>query len=117
MAAQLPKALTKLVAFRVLHVAAEIAGRHPVRFVADDQIPFRRSGQLLLEVFVARQHIEPGDQPVAVVEDVARTRGLDHVPRQDVKLQRELLAQLVLPLFDQTAGCDDQAAFQIAARD
>ena len=48
-------------------------------------------------------------------ERIAGERRLDLVARQDVEAETEFLGQLVLPLLDQTAGRDDQAAFQIAA--
>ena len=43
------------------------------------------------------------------------TRGLDLVAGEDVEVEAELLGQLVLPLLDQAARRDDQAALEIAA--
>ena len=84
--------------------------------VADDQIPFSGLGELFLQILIAGKHVEPGDQPVAIVEGIARARGFDHLARQDVELQTELLAELVLPLLDEASRGDDQAAFQITPR-
>ena len=82
--------------------------------VADDQVPLGALSELLLEVLVAGEYVEPGDQPVAVVEGIARARGFDHVARQDVELQTEFLAELVLPLLDEAPRGDDQTALQVA---
>ena len=48
-------------------------------------------------------------------ERVAGAGGLDHVPGEDLEVEAELLPQLVLPLLDQAAGGDDQAALDVAA--
>ena len=82
--------------------------------VADDQVPLGALCKLLLEVLIAGEHVEPGDQPVAVVEGIARARGFDHVARQDAELQSEFLAELVLPLLDEAPRGNDQAALQVA---
>ena len=116
-AAGLAELLADLVALGVFHFTAEIGGRHAMRFVADDQVPFLRAHELVLELFIARQDVETHDQPVAVGERIAGSRRLDHVAREDVEFQIELLAELVLPLLDQAARCDDEAPFEIAARD
>ena len=113
MAAELAKLLTDPVTLGELDLAAEIAGRHAMGLVADDQVPFGGPGKPFLQVLVAGEHVEPGDQPVAVVEGIARARGLDHVAGENVELQIEFLAKLVLPLFDEAARRDDQAALQI----
>jgi hypothetical protein len=56
---------------------------------------------------------------------ISRLRSLNGLPdrefsimsREDVELEIELLAELVLPLLDQAARRDDKAAFEIAAGD
>ena len=55
----------ELVALRFLHLAAEIRGRHAVRFVADDEVPIGRGFELRLQFVGARRHVEPHDQAVA----------------------------------------------------
>ena len=82
--------------------------------VADDQVPLGGLGELFLEILIAGEHVEPRDQPVAVVEGIARARGFDHAPCQDVELQTEFLAKFVLPLLDEASRGDDQAALQVA---
>ena len=115
--ADLAEFLAHLIAPRIFNLAAEIGGRHAVGFVADDQIPFARAHELLLKLLVARQHVEADDQPIPVAERIARPRVLDHVAGEDVELEIELLAEFVLPLLNQAARRDDEAAFEIAAGD
>ena len=98
----------------VFDLLPEEARRHAVRLVADDQVPHRRGFEPGLEVVVARQHVEPRDEARLVGERVAGRGGLDLLAAQDVEREVELVRQLVLPLLDQTAGRDDQAAFQAA---
>ena len=52
-----------------------------------------------------------------IVERVSGPGCLDHVPGEDVELQTELLAELILPLLDQAARGNDQTAFEITAGD
>ena len=92
----------------------EEARRHAVRLVADGQIPRRCGFEPGLEVVVARQHVEPCDQARPVSERVAGRGDLDLLAAQDVEREVELVRQLVLPLLDQPARRDDQAAFQAA---
>ena len=114
MAAEPAKLLADPVALRVFDLAPEIAGRHAMGLVADDQVPLGGLGELLLQILIAGEHVEPGDQPVAAVEGIARARGFNHVARQDVELQTEFVTELVLPLLDEVSRSDDQAALQIA---
>ena len=116
-AADLAELLADLIAPRIFDLAAEIGRRHTMRFVADDEVPFARGHELLLQLFIARQHVETDDQAVAIREWIARTRGFDHVAAEDVELEGEFLAEFVLPLLDQAARRDDEATFEIASRD
>ena len=43
--------------------------------------------------------------------------GLDQRPREELEAEAELVEELVLPLLDQAARGDDQAALQVAAED
>ena len=111
---RVPSSLPELVALRLLHLAAEIGGRHAVRFVADDEVPVWRGLQLRFQFVGARGHVEPHDEAVAFDERIAGERCLDLVAREDVEGEAELLRHLVLPLLDETARRDDQAALQVA---
>ena len=79
----------------------------------------RQSGrlELLLDVLVARELVEPGDDEVGFEEPVAGAGGLELVVGQDLERQVEAAVELVLPLLGQAAGADDQAALQVAAGD
>ena len=108
----------ELVALGVAHLAAEEGGRHLVGLVADHQVVAAIPGaQLGLDLLVAGQLVQPRDGQVVFQEPVAAARRLQLVVGQDVERQIEAAVQLVLPLLDQAAGADDQAALQIAARD
>jgi hypothetical protein len=61
------------------------------------------------------RHVETHDQPVALGERVARDGGFDLFMGDDVEGQVELVFQLVLPLLDKVARCDNEAALKIAA--
>ena len=79
----------------------------------------RQSGraELLLHVFVARELVEARDDEVVFQKPVAGAGGFELVVGQDLERQVETAVQLVLPLLGQTAGADDEAALQVAARD
>jgi len=85
-----------------------------VSLVADDEIPLGRGLELLARVLVARDPVEARDEEILLLERVARARGFDLVARQDVEVQVEPLGQFVLPLLDEVAGRNDQAAFEVA---
>ena len=104
----------ELIAPGVSDLLTEEACRHAVRFVAHDEVPFRRRLEPGLQVVVARQHVETGDQARPFGERIAGGGGLDLLPAQNLEPEVELVRQLVLPLLDQAAGGDDQAAFETA---
>ena len=117
-AGQARQKLPQPIPLRVLDLAAEERRRQFVRLVADDQIPARvRRLQLLLHVLVARQLVQPGNDEVRLQEPVAGAGGVQLVVGQDLEGELEPAIQLVLPLFGEAAGADDEAAFQIAAGD
>ena len=76
--------------------------RELVRFVKDHQIPCGRT-QLVLQFRVARHLVEPDDQVIVVLERIAAGRSQLQLPREDAKLQAELLKQLIPPLLHQAA--------------
>src|SRR5207248_1150794 len=47
----------------------------------------------------------------------AASRGLDRVTRDDVEVEPELLRKLVLPLLDEAARRNNEAATEVAAHD
>ena len=80
--------LAELVALRVLDLPAEEGGGELVRLVADDQVVAAvRRGELLLDVLVARELVEPGDGEIVLDEPVAGARGLELVVGQDLERQ------------------------------
>src|SRR5436309_1627474 len=101
----------ELIALSFLYFAAEVGRRHPVRFVADDEIPLRSGAELSFQLLRARRHVEPEDEPITLDERIAGDRGLDLITRDGVEAEPELLGHLILPLLDKTARRDDQAAF------
>src|SRR5690606_7439092 len=67
-------------------------------------------------LFAAGELIEPNDQQVVILEDVATRRG-GIAAREDVEGQTELLEQLVLPLIDQAAWRDDEHPTSVRPHD
>ena len=110
--------LAELVTLRVFDLAAENAGRHLVRLIADDQVPPTvGSLELLLDVLVARQFIEPRDHEVRLQEPVARPGGFEFVVRQNLERQMESPVEFVLPLFSQATGAHNQTPVEITTGD
>ena len=102
---------------RLLDLAREQLGGELVGLVEDDEVPVRGVVEDELEVLVAAELVQAGDEQVAVGERVARRRALDPVAGEDVEVEVELLGELRLPLLDERAGGDDEAAPQVAADD
>ncbi len=110
--------LAEPVALGVLDLAAEEGGRELVRLVADDEVVAAvRGAELLLHVLVARELVEARDGEVVLEEPVAGAGGLELVVGQDLERQMEAPVEFVLPLLDEAAGADDQAALEVAAGD
>ena len=105
---------TQLVALGLLDLAPGVVRRHLVGLVGHDQVPVGRL-ELGLELLVPREVVESGDEERLLTEWVASARRLDHVFGQDLEAEAELLPQLVLPLLDEAARGDDQAAFDVAS--
>ena len=115
---QVGEQLAEAVALGVAQLVAEVAGRHFVGFVADDQVPVAVAGlQFLLHFFVAREFVEAGDDEVGLEEPVAGAGGFELVVGKDFEGQLEAAVEFVLPLFGQRAGADDEAALEVAAGD
>ena len=106
--------LAELVAPGLLHLAAEVRSGHAVGLVADDEVPVRGGLELGLQVVRPRRHVEAEDQPAPLREGVAGDRVLDLVAGHEVEGQAELLGHLLLPLLDQAARGDDEAALEVA---
>src|SRR5207247_133408 len=71
--------------------------------------------QLRLSIFVPTELIEPADSQVGFGEGVTAARGLKPVVRENVEGQVKTPVQLVLPLLNEAARADDQAAVQVTA--
>ena len=110
--------LAQPIALRVLDLAAEERRRHLVRLVAHDEVPAAiRRLQLVLDVLVAGELVEPRNDEVGFQEPVAGACRFELVVRQDVEGQMEPAVKLVLPLLRETAGTDDETALQVSAGD
>ena len=107
-ARDLAEAHAQLVALGLLDLVAEVVRRHLVGLVADHEVPLALR-ELGHELLVAREVIEARDQQVLLEERVAGVGGVDHLARDDLEAEVELLAQLVLPLIDEHARADDRA--------
>ena len=93
------EAFGELEAAGLLDLLAGEVGRQLVGLVEDDEVPARARG-LLLELVVSGELVEPNDELVSVLERVAAWRGELHLAAKDLKLQAELLEQLVPPLLE-----------------
>ena len=110
--------LAKAVALGVLDLAAEDGRRHLVGLVAHDKVPTAiRRLQLLLDILVARQLVEPGDDQIGFEEPITGAGSFQLVVGQNLERQVEAAIEFVLPLLGQAAGADNQAALQIAPGD
>ena len=112
-AGHLLQAAAEPVAPGLSHLCAVVGGRHLVGLVHHHQIPLG-AAEPGDQIVVSGQHVEPGDQPGPLGHRVAGARRLHHVPGEQIELEAELLAQLVLPLLHQAAGGHHQAAVEIA---
>ena len=105
--------LAELVLLGLLDLGTEEVGRHAVGLVDDDQVPVG-----LLEpfdqVFAAGDLVDPADEPIPFVEDIAGVGAVEQVLGDDVEAEPELVVELVLPLGDEAAGGDDEDALGVA---
>ena len=118
MAGETRQQLAQPIALRVLDLAAEERGRHLVRLVAHDEVPAAiRRLQLLLDILVAGELVEPGNDEVGFQEPVAGARRFELVVRQNFEGQLEPAVELILPLLRETTGTDDETPLQVSAGD
>ena len=101
----------------VARLAAEVVGGHLVRLVAYHEVVGAvRRPEPRLHLVVAGQHVHPDDALRRLQEPVAGSGGVPLVARQDGEVETEPFGEFLLPLFDQTAGADDEASAGVAAR-
>ena len=98
----------------VFDLTAPDGSGHLVRLITDDQVPLGDL-QLFLQFIAARQLVQPGNAQIDLGKNIAAYCGFHSVIGQDFKANVEFRIELVLPLFRQAAGGNNQAAFQIAA--
>ena len=70
-----------------------------------------------MDVVVAGELFEAGDGEVVLDEPVGGSGGFELVVGDDVEGELEFAGELVLPLLDEAAGADDEAALEVAAGD
>ena len=118
LAGEVGEELAEAVALGIARFAAEVAGRHLVGLVADDEVPVAVAGlQFLLYFLVAGELVETGDDEVGLKEPVAGAGGFELVVGEDFERKLEAAVELILPLFGEASGTDDQAALEVAAGD
>ena len=74
-------------------------------------------GELGQQVLVASELIHAGDQQRVLLEGRGAEHRLAELRREDLEGEPELQVQLVLPLLDEAARGDDQAALDVLAED
>jgi hypothetical protein len=110
--------LTESVALRVLDLAAEIGSGHLVGLVTDDQVPpTLRDRELGLDVLVARQLVQAGDDEICLEKPVAGPGCFQLVVGEDLEWQVEAAIELVLPLLRKAARAHNEAALKVASGD
>ncbi len=114
MPGNLPEALAEPVPPGGLELATEVVRAHAVCLVDDGEVPVGR-GEPLLQVVVARQDVESGDHAVATAEGLPVHARPSGPTVRNLKVEPELLGELVLPLLDQRAGGDDEAPREVTA--
>lgn len=108
--------LAQLEALGVLHLCPKVGGRHLVGLVHNDKVPID-GGQLVEDVLVAAELVEPGDAQVVFLEPVAGTRRREALVGEDLKGEVEPFLQLVLPLFNEAARGNDEATVHVTPDD
>src|SRR5450759_5767447 len=91
----------------------EVGGKL-MRLVEHDQVP-RSAAKLVLQILVARHLVKPHDELVLILKGIAAGRSDLEFLGEEAELQAELLEKLIAPLFDQTAGRDDEHTAGVSA--
>ena len=87
--------LTQLVTLGRLQLAAEVAGRHPVRLVDDDEIPIRALEEVD-QLLTPGELVHSRDQQRVLLEQTFGS-GLDELFGEQLEPQAEFVEQLVHP--------------------
>ena len=117
-AGQAREELPQAVALGVLDLASEEGRGELVGFVADDEVPAGVGcGDLGLDVLVAGELVEAGDDKVILEKPVAGAGGLELVVGEDLEGKVEAKVELVLPLLGEASRADHEAALEVAPRD
>src|SRR5437773_10974900 len=98
------KELPQSIPLRVLDFAAEIRGRHLMGLVAHHEVPAAvRRFELVLDILVARQLVEPSNDEDSFEKPIAGSGSLELVVGQNHEGQRKPPIELVLPLLSETS--------------
>ena len=100
----------------LLRLVTEVVGAHPVRLVDNDEVPAAVAGEVE-QGLVAGEVVHADDEPRLLLEDRAAEGGADELVGEDGEVEAELEVQLVLPLLDEPAGRDDEAAAHVVSQD
>src|SRR6266568_4480174 len=90
----------------------------PFEIITNDRLEAARSGNAFAETNLAICRLdklsrdESADGKIGLSESVAAASGLKPVVRENLEGEMKTPVQLVLPLFDEAARADDQAAMQ-----
>ena len=107
-----------MVTLGVLDLAPEHRCRQLVGLVEDDEVPACAGHpELGLHIGIPREFVEAGDDEIVFDEPVPGSGRFEVVVGDDLEGQVELVAHLVLPLFGEAAGADDEAPLDIRTRD
>src|SRR5256885_3413925 len=84
-----------------------------MRLIHYDEVPVGLL-KLRLGIFIPTELIEAADGQIGLGEGVATAGSLKAVVRDNLEGQMEAAVQFVLPLLNETARANDQAAVQVA---
>ena len=87
-----------------------------VRLVEHDKIP-SGSTKLLLQLFVSGHLVETNNKVIDVFKGVSARSSRFQISGEDSEFEPELLEQLLTPLLNQTAGCNDDNTPSIGTHD
>ena len=110
------KLFGQLEAARLLHFIAEKVCCKLVRLVEHDKIP-SGSTKLLLQLFVSGHLVKTHNKMINVFKRVSARGGRLQISGEDAEFEPELLEQLLTPLLNQAARCNDDNAPSIGTHD